>query len=70
MLREKDSDRNEDIRVLRSGKRFRYINKETVAEREEKHKVFEKRDPYAVNQITLYKERKDKEKDPQYILVE
>jgi hypothetical protein len=42
-----------------------YNKKEIVDEREEKHKVFEKRDPCIVIQIKPYKERKEKEKDPQ-----
>jgi hypothetical protein len=45
---------------------FRYNKKETMAEREEKQIVFEKRDPFTLLQITLYRERKEKEKDPQY----
>jgi hypothetical protein len=52
------------------GKRFRYSKEKIVAEREEQHSVFEKRDPYGVLQIAPYKERKEKEKDPQCILVE
>jgi hypothetical protein len=65
MLREEDSDSDREIGVLRCGKRFRYSKKEIVAEREEQHRVFEKRDPCIVLQITPYKERKEKEKDPQ-----
>jgi hypothetical protein len=38
MPREEDTDSDRDIGVLHCGKRFRYSKKETVAEREEKHK--------------------------------
>jgi hypothetical protein len=38
MLREEDIDLEKEIGVLCYGKRFRYSKKETVAEREEKHK--------------------------------
>jgi hypothetical protein len=58
MLKEEDTDSNRDIGVLHCGKFFRYSKKETVAEREEKHRVFEKRDPYVVLQITPYREIK------------
>jgi hypothetical protein len=36
-----------------------------MVEREDHHKIFEKRDPCIVLQITPYRERKEKEKDPQ-----
>jgi hypothetical protein len=64
MPREEYSDSDEEIGVFCSGKRFRYSKKETMAKREEKHNVFEKRDPCIVLHITLYRERKEKEKDP------
>jgi hypothetical protein len=64
MLREEDIDSDIDIEVLNCGKRFRYNKKETLAEREEQHKAFEKRDPCVVFHITLYGERKEKEKHP------
>jgi len=70
MLREKETESHEEIRVLHYGKRFRYSKKEIVDEREEQHRVFEKSEPYAILHIKLYKERKYKEKDPQYSLVE
>jgi hypothetical protein len=70
MLREEDIDSDGNIRVLHYGKRFRYSKKEIMVEREEKHKVFEKRDPRTVLQITPYGERKEKEKDPQYNPIE
>ena len=55
MPREEDTHSDKEIGVLRRGKRFRYSKKETVAEREEKHRVFEKRNPYAVLQIKPYR---------------
>jgi len=45
---------------------FRYSKKDSMVEREEKNKVFEKRYPYVVLQNTPYRERKDKENHPQY----
>jgi hypothetical protein len=51
MLRE-DIDSDEDIGVLRYGKRFRYSNRETVARKGEKKKEFEESDPYAELHIT------------------
>jgi hypothetical protein len=60
MSREEDIESDGEIGVLHCGKRFRYSKKETVDEREEKHRVFEKRDPYVVLQITPYRERKEK----------
>jgi hypothetical protein len=65
MPREEEIDSYGEIGVLYCGKRFRYSKKENVAEREDKHRVFEKRDPCVVFQITPYGERKEKEKDPQ-----
>jgi hypothetical protein len=55
-----------DIGVIHCGKRFRYSKKETVDEREDKHREFEKRDPNVVLHITFYRERKEKERDPKY----
>jgi len=60
ILREEDNESDRDIVVLRHGKRFRYSEKETMDEREEHHRVFEKIYPCVVLQITLYKERKEK----------
>jgi hypothetical protein len=70
MPREEDTDSDREIGVLHCGKRFRYSKKEYVGEREEQHKVFEKRDPCTILQITPYKERKEKEEDPQYSPIE
>jgi hypothetical protein len=60
MSREEDSVLDRETGLLRCGKRFRYINKEIVDEREEQQRLFEKRDPCVVFQITPYKERKEK----------
>jgi hypothetical protein len=70
MLREENSESKGYIGVFHCGKSFRYSKKETVVEREEKKIVLEKRDPCVVLHITPYRERKEKEKDPQYSLVE
>jgi hypothetical protein len=45
MLREEDIDSDKDIGVFLYGKSFKYSKKDIVTKREEKHKVFEKRDP-------------------------
>jgi len=63
MLREEDSESCKEIEVLCSGQKFRYSKKEIVAEREEHHNVFEKRDPCVVTQITPYKKRKERERE-------
>jgi len=60
MPREEDNESDRDIGVLHYWKRFRYSKKETMDKREEKHTVFEKRDPYIVLEITPYRERKEK----------
>jgi hypothetical protein len=44
MSREEECEKNKEIGVLRSGKRFRMNRKRNVADREEKHSEFEERD--------------------------
>jgi hypothetical protein len=65
-----DIDSDREIGVLHCGKRFRYNKKETVAGKGEKHREFKGSDPCAELQITPYKERKRKERDPQYYPIE
>jgi hypothetical protein len=62
MSREGENDSYGDIGVLHYGKRFRYSKKDIVVEREEKHGVFEKRDPCTVFHITLYGGMKERQK--------
>jgi hypothetical protein len=66
ILREEDTDSGREIGVMHCGKRLKYSKKETVAGKEEKHTELEEHDPCMVLQITLYRERKRKERDPQY----
>jgi hypothetical protein len=54
MSREEDTDSYRDIGILHYGKRFMYSKKETVDEREEKQRVFEKREPCVALQITPF----------------
>jgi hypothetical protein len=65
MPRGKDIDSHKEIEELHCGKRLRYSKKETVAGKGEQHREFEESDPYAIHQITQYRERKRKERDPQ-----
>jgi hypothetical protein len=61
-----DTDSYGEIGVLHCGKRFRYNKKEIVAGKGEKHREFEESDHCTKLQITPYRERKRKERDPQY----
>jgi hypothetical protein len=65
-----DTESDEDIGVFFCGERFRYSRKEIVAGKGEQHREFEDNDPCTVLHITLYRERKMKEKDPRYYPVE
>lgn len=65
-----DIDSEGDIGVFHCGKRFRYSRKETVAGKEEQQRKFEESNLCAVLQITLYGERKRKERDHWYYLAE